>query len=109
MARRAVEVAEDKQATDIVLLDISGTTTIADYFVILTGTSDRQVRALLEELDKALHEAGTRLLRREGTPESGWVLLDYGSVILHIFAPAQREQYRLERLWDKATPVVRIQ
>jgi ribosome-associated protein len=109
LAKKIVDIAADKKAEDVVLLDIRRLTTIADYFVICSGASERQIaaltRAVLEELDKE-HVAP---LHSEGVGESGWVLLDYGSVIVHIFAPEVRDYYRLERLWSQALTVVRIQ
>jgi len=109
LAKKIVDIAADKKAEDVVLLDIRRLTTIADYFVICSGASERQIaaltRAVLEELDKE-HVAP---LHSEGVGESGWVLLDYGSVIVHIFAPEVRDYYRLERLWSQALTVVHIQ
>lgn len=109
LARRIVDLVSDKKAEDIVLLDIGQHTLIADYFVICSGTSERQLRALEDDLQETLRREGVRALHVEGTPESGWILMDYGDVIVHIFAPAERDYYRLERLWADAQPVVRIQ
>jgi ribosome-associated protein len=83
---------------------------MADYFVICSGTSERQVRAIVDKiLEKVKKGAGITPLNVEGTPSSGWVLVDYGSVIVHIFAPSLREYYSLEKLWSEATMVVRVQ
>lgn len=92
----------------MVLLDISRIASFADYFVIASATSVRQMQALIDVLDRDLGRLGVHHLRREGTPASGWVLLDYGPVIVHLFAQEQREFYDIERLWKDATPVVRI-
>lgn len=108
-ARRAVEVASDKQAEDIVLLDLRGICPFADYFVICNGGSERQMKTIAEEIDAALGQSSVRLYRREGTEESGWVLLDFGDLIVHIFSPGQREFYQLDRLWSQATALVRMQ
>jgi len=108
LAKKAVEAASEKQAADIILLDMRGVCNLADYFVICSGDSSRQVQAIAEEIDKALLEDGVKPDRREGDMDSGWMLLDYGDVIIHIFDSAMREYYRLERLWGKATPLVRI-
>ncbi|MFH1559829.1 MAG: ribosome silencing factor [Chloroflexota bacterium] len=108
-ARLAVDVASEKQATDIVMLDLSVLSAFTDYFVILTGESRRQVQALLEDIDQALDKAGMTLHHREGTAEGGWVLLDYGDLVVHVFAPEEREYYRLEQLWSRATVMFRIQ
>jgi ribosome-associated protein len=110
LARRIVDLASDKQASEIVLLDIRGVSLIADYFVICTAGSERQAAAILKDLsDKLLEEFGRKPLHSEGKPDSGWVLLDYGDVIMHIFSPAQRAFYNLEQLWAAATPIVRLQ
>jgi ribosome-associated protein len=91
------------------LLDIRGVASFADYFVIASAGSDRQMQAILDAVEEALEEDKPTLLGREGEPTSGWVLLDYGDVILHLFAPEEREYYDLEGMWHAATPVVRIQ
>ncbi len=109
LARRAVELAEDKQASDIVMLDIRPLNTIADYFVICSGESDRQLKAIVNAVDEGLEDQFGISARIEGTPDSGWVLIDYGDVVVHIFSAVLRDYYRLERLWNKATPVVVVQ
>jgi ribosome-associated protein len=109
IARLAVEVASDKKATDIVLLDIQGVSVIADYFVICTGANPRQIRAIASAIDEKLSEHGLPTLHREGIADTGWLLLDYGDVIVHIFSPKERDYYRLERLWSKAKTVVYLQ
>jgi ribosome-associated protein len=98
------------QAEDILLLDISKAASFADYFVIASAGSDRQMNAILDEIDKQLRKGEKISSRgREGEAESGWVLLDYGDIIVHLFAPDEREFYDLEGLWATAVPVVRIQ
>lgn len=109
VARRAVEAASDKQATDIVLLDVRKICSFADYFVICSGESERQIRAIHEEVDQVLKKAGASPHHSEGTPDSGWVLMDFGDVIIHIFSTFERDYYQLEKLWNEAFPVVRIQ
>jgi len=104
-----VDVAADKQAADIVMLDISKVCTFADYFVICTGETERQIDAITKDLDEALKSDGAPLKRREGAANSGWVLLDFGPVIVHIFAPEERDYYQLDLLWSKGTLVVRIE
>jgi ribosome-associated protein len=92
------------------LLDIRRVSLLADYFVICSGDSERQLRAIVDEIrEKVKKEAGIIPLSVEGSPSSGWVLVDYGSVIVHIFAPSLREYYSLEKLWSEATMVVRLQ
>ena len=109
VARRAVEIAADQQATDIRLLDIQGVASFADYFVISTAESMRQMNSLLEETTAGLSKLGTDLHHREGMAESGWILLDYGDVVIHIFAPAQREYFNLEGLCAAAVLLIQIQ
>lgn len=109
IARRVVELAEDKQADEIVLLDIRPQSVIADYFVICSGESDRQIRAIVDHIDEKVHQEFGLNPRREGAPETGWIVLDYDDVVVHVFSPAQREYYRLERLWSKVPPVVVVQ
>lgn len=109
LARRTVELAEDKQASDIVMLDLQKLNSVADYFVICTGESDRQLKAIVDTIDESVDREFGRDARIEGTPDTGWVLLDYGDVVVHVFSVALRDYYRLERLWSKATPVVVVQ
>jgi ribosome-associated protein len=109
LAHRVVDVASDKQANDIMLLDIRSLTTIADYFVICSAGSERQIGAIVDALLETLDKAGVSPLHSEGIGESGWVLMDYGDVIVHVFTEAQRAYYALEKLWSKAIPVLRMQ
>ena len=108
VAQLVVDVASEKLAEDIVMLDLRQIASFADYFVIMSASSARQIEALQEDLAQALKVAGVRLYHREGRPASGWVLLDISDVIVHIFAPEEREFYGLERLWGAAPQVVRI-
>ena len=109
LARAAVDIASDKKASDVILLDIRDVTTIADYFVICSGNNPRQILAIADAIDEQLGEQGANLLHREGVAESGWILLDFGDVVIHIFGPREREYYRLERLWSEAKTVVYLQ
>ena len=104
-----MEIASDKQAADIVLLDMRKACFFADYFVICSGDSSRQIEAIRQEIAHALKKQGIVLHHSEGTTDSGWVLLDFGSVIVHIFALCERDYYQLDRLWNKAAPVIRLQ
>ncbi len=101
--------ASDKQAVDIVLLDAREVCSFADYFVICSADSDRQIRAIYDEVEHVLKKDGILPHHVEGSVDSGWLLLDFGDVIVHIFAPFEREYYQLARLWSRAIPVVRIQ
>ncbi|MSQ28712.1 MAG: ribosome silencing factor [Dehalococcoidia bacterium] len=104
-----MDIASDHQASDIVLLDIRGLASFADYFVICTAINSRHLQALREELDVTCKRQGIRMLRAEGTPDSGWILMDFGDVLVHLFSSEARELYALEQLWGRATAVVRLQ
>ncbi len=107
-AQLAVAVASEKLAEDIVMLDLRGLAPFADYFVIMSAGSSRQIEALEDDITRAMKDAGVSRFHREGTPASGWILLDFSDVIVHIFGPEEREFYELERLWGQAAQVVRI-
>jgi ribosome-associated protein len=109
LARRIVELAEDKKAADIVLLDLGNLTTMADYFVICSGGSERQLQAIADGITGGLRDERTRPIGREGTPASHWVLLDYGAVIVHIFTPPERDYYGLEKHWSEARTILSVQ
>lgn len=109
IAHTLVDVASGLQAEDIVMLDISSVTTIADYFVILSASTGRHIRTLRDDMVKHLKDLGVALRHSEGTLDSGWFLLDFGDVIVHVFGSAEREYYQLEQLWANAVQVVRIQ
>lgn len=109
LARRIVDLASDKKAADIVLLDIHGLTTLADYFVICSGTSERQLGAIADGIAEGLREEGVRPIGREGTANAHWLLLDYGGVIVHIMAAPERDFYQLEKLWSEAPLLLRLQ
>ncbi len=102
----AARTAEDNRAQDIVILDLRELTTIFDYFVIVSGTSRRQLHAVSEEIDHALEEGmGDHRMGIEGYRENLWILLDYGDVVIHIFEPETRKYYALEDLWGQAKRV----
>ena len=109
VARRIVEIAEDKKAADIVLLDLAGLTTIADFFVICSGGSERQLDAIAEGVLDGLRAEGLRPIGREGEAASHWVLVDFGSVIVHCFTPPERDFYQLEKHWSEAKTILRVQ
>jgi len=108
LAHRIVEIASDKKGNDIVMLRMAELTTMADFFVICSGRSDRQVQALAGAIVNELRDDGIRPRGTEGRQSARWVLLDFGSVIVHVFAPEEREFYGLERLWNNAVQVVRV-
>ena len=109
VARLVVELAEDKKAADIVLLEIAPFTTVADYLVICSGGSERQLDAIADAVVVGLKHAGLTIVGREGEPASHWVLIDAGAVIVHVFAPPEREYYALEKLWADAKTVIQVQ
>jgi ribosome-associated protein len=110
LAHVIVEALEERQAADIVMLDLRAITPMADYFIVCTAESDRQARTLQEILAEQLKkEYAVRPLSTEGEPASGWVLLDYNAVVVHIFSREGRTFYRLEELWKAAPVVLKIQ
>ena len=109
LARLAVDVASDQLASDILLLDIREVSNLTDFFVIITVESARQMDALAEDLEAALEATGAQKLRREGGPQSGWVVSDFGDVVLHLFGVEERDYYSLSEAWPGASEVVRIQ
>ncbi len=108
LARQVTDWAADAKAEDIVLLDVRRSTYISDYFVICTATSERHLTSLSDRLRERAHEEGIEPTHIEGTPDSGWLLIDYGDVILHIFSAALRDFYHLEKVWSDASVVVRV-
>ncbi|MBV7329667.1 ribosome silencing factor [Chloroflexi bacterium TSY] len=111
LAHKIVDIVEDRQASDIVLLDIREQSSVSDYFVIATVHNERQARAIEEELLLKLRlEQSVRPLNIEGVDAggSGWVLLDYGDVVIHLFTEEMRSFYSLEDLWSKANVVVKV-
>ncbi len=94
--------ALEKKAEDLLVLDVREITTLADYFVICSGSNSRQVKAIAEEIDFRLSREREYYLRIEGLPECRWALMDYGDIIVHIFEPEAREFYDLDGLWGDA-------
>lgn len=109
VARSIVNALEEKKGENIVLMEIAEVSSIADYFVICTGTSDRMLDALAEEVTKTAKQKFQIQSRVEGSPGSGWVVVDSGDVVVHLFAPEQRNYYRLEELWNQGKILVRLQ
>jgi ribosome-associated protein len=103
LADWAASYASDKKALDIVVLDLRGILGYADYFVICTGTSDRQVKAIHDGIHEGMKKEHDTLPRRvEGLPQASWVLMDFVDVVVHVFTPDTRDYYRLEQLWGEA-------
>lgn len=107
LVKNAVEVAEEKKALDITVLDIKKVTVVADYFVICTGRSSIHTRAIANEIEERLADEGQPAPKKEGFRSGNWILMDYGDVVIHIFQEEERIFYNLERLWGDA-PVVAI-
>ncbi|MGE5124252.1 MAG: ribosome silencing factor [Acidobacteriaceae bacterium] len=109
MARAVVDHLEEKKAEDLVLIDIINLAIFADYFVICSGTSDRMLNALaksvLEYLELGYHVSA----KIEGEPRDGWILIDAGDIIIHIFSPEQRNYYKLEDLWSQGKVLLHVQ
>lgn len=105
LAKLAVKTLDDKKARNIKLLKTEHQTVLADYFVICNGTSSTHIKALTEAVDEVLSHAGEAPLRREGHRSGTWVLLDFASVIVHIFTEEAREFYDLERLWSDSEEI----
>lgn len=106
LAKVAAIAADDKKATDIVLIDLSEASDVCDYFVVVTVASRPQMDAVLEAVrERVKANCGERPISVEGRAGSRWVLLDYGSVVMHVFLPEARDYYRLERLWGDAPRV----
>lgn len=105
LAEIAAKALDSKKGKDIKLIRIDKITTLAEYFVICTGTSNTQINALGDEVEKELTQAGEEPLHREGYRGGTWVLLDYGCIAVHVFNAEAREFYGLERLWRDGTPV----
>ena len=108
LARLAMEVGSEKLAEDIVMLDIRRLTSFADYFVIMSAGSARQLEALREDIVQTLKGSNVRVHHTEGGAQAGWILLDYSDVIIHMFGVEQRAYYQLDQLWSGAAQVVRI-
>ncbi|HIX48118.1 MAG TPA: ribosome silencing factor [Candidatus Mediterraneibacter caccavium] len=99
MARIAYNALSDKKGEDIKIIDITGISVLADYFIIANGNSDSQVNALVDNVEEELHKAGYPLKQREGQASGSWVLLDFGDIIVHVFDRENRLFYDLERIW----------
>ena len=99
MAKLAYEALEERKGEDITIIDISGVSVLADYFIIANGSNDNQVRAMVDEVEEQLGKAGFDMKQREGYGLGSWVLLDFGNIIVHVFDKENRLFYDLERIW----------
>jgi ribosome-associated protein len=110
LARTIVNAAAEKKAENILLLDLRTLSTVADYFVVCSGSSERQLRAIAEGIEESVYkECQVDVHHVEGLNGGGWILLDYRDVVVHIFLPSQRSYYNLEGLWSKAPVLLRMQ
>lgn len=109
LALRIADILADTPAADTLVLDIRGLSSFADFFVICSGENERQLRAISERVQETLRDDGIRPQRLEGTPQSGWIVLDYNDVIVHIFDQELRDFYKMERLWAEAPRLISIQ
>ena len=105
LAEAAFDIADEKQASDIVLLDVRDACDYADYSVIMTAQSTRQLRSLMEDVHIGMKLAGGTLHHVEGTHVSGWILMDYGDVLVHMMGPEERDFYGLETVWARARQI----
>ena len=108
LAHTIVNALEDKKGENIVLIDLQGVAAFTDYFVIATGTSDRMLDSLAETATKEVKDKYQINGREEGQAKDGWMVVDFGDVVLHLFAPEEREYYRLEELWDTGKVLLRL-
>ena len=111
LANRITDVIVDRQGEDILILDLREVTTFTDFFVICTADTRRQLRSILNAIQESMKQGEQRILALnvEGNAESGWILIDYNGVIVHLFSNEMRDYYRLEELWNNARVVARIQ
>jgi len=109
VARTIVEALEDKKGEDILLLDLKEVAPFTDYFVICTGTSSRMLKALVHGVMDMVREKHALKTKVEGTEMDGWILADFGDVVLHVFSEPQREYYALEQLWNDGKVVLHLQ
>ena len=106
LARACARLADEKKAENVLVLHVAPVTPIADYFVLATSRNPRQIRAMAQDMKSDVEALGVKVVGVEGTAESGWVLLDFGDVVAHLFDAPTRELYGLEMLWGDA-PVVK--
>ena len=109
LALQIAEIISDTPASNTLVLDIHEISPFTDYFVICDGDNERQLRAIAREIGDSLSKQGVRPERTEGSPDSGWILMDYGGTVVHVFDTDQRAFYRLEELWADAPTLLAIQ
>ncbi len=109
LARSVVTTLEDKKGEDILLLDIQNLASFADFFVLCNGTSDRMLESLADAVQESVKAQYGMNARAEGEPADGWLVIDLGDVVVHLFSPDQRDYYDLEKLWDRGKVLLRLQ
>lgn len=109
IARKIVDAALERHASDIVLMDLREVCSFTDYFVICSGESERQLRAICDEIDATLAEDKISPRIHQGSVDSGWLIMDMGTIVVHVFGPEQRQYYSLEEMWGNGSIVLRIQ
>ena len=109
VARAAVDEASEKLGSDIVLLDTNGISSFSEFFVIISGETDRHLDSMADDIARRVRKMGVHVTHREGSGKGGWLLIDFTGVVVHLFTKEQIEHYGLEDLWSRATEIVRIQ
>jgi ribosome-associated protein len=109
LARNIVNALEDKKGEDIVLIDLKDIVSFTDYFVLCTGTSDRMLDALADSVIEDVRKGHKKKGKKQGLARDGWVVVDYGDVVVHLFSPDQRDYYQLEELWEEGKVLLRLQ
>ncbi|MBT3294807.1 MAG: ribosome silencing factor [Verrucomicrobia bacterium] len=102
LARRAVEILEDRKGENLLLIDVTDVSNLSDYVLLVNGSSPPHLKAMWNELQHTLKQEGVHAYRKSGMPDSGWMVLDYVDVVIHILSPEAREYYALEELWPEA-------
>ena len=109
MAHLVIEILEEKKAEDIILMDLKEVADFTDYFIICNGTSDRMLNSLADAVSEKVKEVYKIIAKREGDPNEGWLLVDLGDIVIHLFSPELREYYQLEKLWQQGKTLVHVQ
>jgi ribosome-associated protein len=109
IAHKLVTTLEERKGENIVLMDIHEVASFADYFILCSGTSNRMLNALADAVEEDARHATHLPIRVEGSPDYGWMVVDCGDIIVHLFSPSQRDYYRLEELWERGKVLVRVQ
>ena len=109
LAHTIINTLEEKKGEEILLIDINKMAAFTDYFIICTGTSDRMLDALVDSVVLSVSEKHRIKGHIEGKPQSGWMVIDYGSILVHLFSPDQRDYYKLEELWHEGKVILHVQ